>query len=267
MVKMIKSKPRAKKPDLVLLAAVLLTSGFGLLMVYNASIVEAFALFSDKYYFLKQQALWLAIGTVVLLLAAYVPLSLIKKLALLLLLATVVLLILVLIPGLGTQSLGARRWLSLGEFQLQPTELAKLSLVIYLAAWLENRRPLLHFLAILGVFLGLIMLQPDLGTALIVIFTAVIVYYASLQMMLDFKPHAHRQLPGAFGLFAAGGVIGAIAGVVVGSENGFILAAQDARDLGGQPTEAFTLGIDEIPLALDIVRFDIECFHHVPLGV
>ncbi|KKT75769.1 MAG: Stage V sporulation protein E [Parcubacteria group bacterium GW2011_GWF2_44_7] len=179
MVKMIKSKPRAKKPDLVLLAAVLLTSGFGLLMVYNASIVEAFALFSDKYYFLKQQALWLAIGTVVLLLAAYVPLSLIKKLALLLLLATVVLLILVLIPGLGTQSLGARRWLSLGEFQLQPTELAKLSLVIYLAAWLENRRPLLHFLAILGVFLGLIMLQPDLGTALVLVTAAVLVFYVA----------------------------------------------------------------------------------------
>lgn len=176
---MVKSKPRAKKPDLVLLTAVLLTSCFGLLMVYNASIVEAFALFSDKYYFLKQQALWLAAGTVVLLLAAYVPLGLIKKLSPLLLVTTLILLVLVLVPGLGTRSLGARRWLALGEFQLQPTELAKLSLLIYLAAWLENQRPLLHFLAILGVFLGLIMLQPDLGTALVLIIGAVLVFYVS----------------------------------------------------------------------------------------
>lgn len=176
---MVKSKPRAKKPDIVLFLAVLLISAFGLLMVYNASIVEAFALFSDKYYFLKQQALWLAVGMAVLLVAAYIPLGWIKKLSPLMLVATLILLILVLIPGLGTQSLGARRWLALGQFQLQPTELAKLALLIYLAAWLENRRPLLHFLAILGVFLSLIMLQPDLGTALVLIGSAVLVFYVS----------------------------------------------------------------------------------------
>jgi len=172
-------KPALKKFDVVLLTLVVLVSLFGLIMVYNASVAEAFALFSDKYYFLKQQALWLVFGLAALAAAAVIPLSLIKKFSPLLLFLTLILLILVLVPGLGIQSLGARRWLSLGGLEIQPTELAKLALVIYLAAWLEKSRPFWHFLAILGVFLGLIMLQPDLGTALVIVSTGVLVFYVS----------------------------------------------------------------------------------------
>lgn len=172
-------KKALKKFDTILLTLAVLVSLFGLLMVYNASVVEGYQLFADKYYFLKQQALWLGFGLAALTAAAFVPLGWVRKLAPFLVVTSVILLILVLIPGLGTQSLGARRWLALGQFQLQPTELAKLSLLIYLAAWLEKRRPLLHFLAILGVFLGLIMLQPDLGTALVLIASAVLVFYVS----------------------------------------------------------------------------------------
>jgi len=170
-------KSTLKPVDSILLGLVILVSLFGLVMVYNASVAEAFSLFSDKYYFVKQQARWLGLGLVVLAAASYVPLGWIKKIAPLLLVTSLVLLVLVLIPGLGTQSLGARRWLVLGGFQLQPTELAKLALLIYLSAWLEKSRPLWQFLLILGLFLGLIMLQPDLGTALVLVTAAVLVFY------------------------------------------------------------------------------------------
>jgi cell division protein FtsW len=148
-------------------------------MVYNASVVEAYSLFGDKYYFLKQQAQWLVLGWIGLFIASFVPLKLLRTLSPLFLITSLILLILVLIPGIGSESLGARRWINLAGFTLQPTELAKLALIIYLAAWLEKNRPFWQFGLILLAFLGLIMLQPDLGTALVLVSAAVLVFYAS----------------------------------------------------------------------------------------
>ena len=87
--------------------------------------------------------------------------------------------VLVLIPGLSNQTYGARRWINLFGFTLQPTELIKLSLVIYLAAWLEKEKPFWPYLVILGIILSLVMLQPDLGTSIVIILSAVLVYFAS----------------------------------------------------------------------------------------
>src|SRR3989344_1767418 len=179
MIKKLTVSPKAKKPDPMLLGLTLVLTFFGLLMVFNASVVEAFQIFDDKYYFSKLQLTWIGAGLAAMAAAAFLPLRLVKKLATPTILVTLVLLGLVLIPGVGSEFHGARRWLSFGEFNLQPTELAKLALIIYLSAWLTLARSFWRFLAILAAVLILIMLQPDLGTALIVIFTAVIVYYAS----------------------------------------------------------------------------------------
>lgn len=187
--------------DRPLLGLTLAVALFGLLMVYNASVAEAFALFSDKYYFARQQAQWLAGGIMIMAAAFLVPLDWLKKMAPLVLLTAIGLLVLVLIPGWGTQALGARRWLNLFGFQLQPTEPAKLALLIYLAAWLEQPRPLVHFLLILALFLGLIMLQPDLGTALVLISAAVLVFYAAGAPILSLA------LIGLLGLAAGAGLI------------------------------------------------------------
>ncbi len=170
---------KPKKPSLTILSLVFGLTIFGVLMVYNASVIEAFQIFSDKYHFLKQQTLWAGIGWLMLLLTTFIPLDLIKKLAPLALLFNIFLLILVLIPGLSNQTYGARRWINLFGFTLQPTELIKLTLVIYLAAWLDKDRPVWPYLVILGVILGLVMLQPDLGTSIVIILTAVLVYYSS----------------------------------------------------------------------------------------
>lgn len=167
------------KPNPTLFFTAIGLTVFGIIMVYNASVVEAFDLFSDKYHFLKLQALWTVVGLVALLTLTFTPLTLIKKIAPAALLVNIILLILVLIPGVSNVTHGARRWISLFGFNLQPTELIKLTLTIYLSAFLSSKRSIWQFIFILASILGLIMLQPDLGTSIVVILTAVLVYYIS----------------------------------------------------------------------------------------
>ncbi|MFH0943055.1 MAG: putative lipid II flippase FtsW [Candidatus Beckwithbacteria bacterium] len=176
---MLKTTCKPKKADWGLLILVLILSLFGLVMVYNASTFEAFQLYGDKYHFLTSQVRWLGFGLISLLIARLIPIPLIQKIAPIFFGFTFLLLILVLIPGIGDSTLGARRWINLGSFSLQPTELVKLSLSIYLSAWLIKRRPFWAYLLILGLVLGLVMLQPDLGTAMVIIFSSVVVYYVS----------------------------------------------------------------------------------------
>lgn len=176
---MLYSTCKPKKPDFILFFLVVILSLFGIVMIYNASVFEAFQIYADKYHFLKAQLVWFGIGLTSLLVTTFIPLSLIRRLGGVFFSLTLILLVLVLIPGIGNTALGARRWINIGGFGLQPTELVKLSLSIYLSAWLIKHRSFWSYLIILGVILGLIMLQPDLGTAIVIIFFSVIVYYVS----------------------------------------------------------------------------------------
>ncbi|MCA9378803.1 cell division protein FtsW [Candidatus Dojkabacteria bacterium] len=186
-------KASGGKPEykLVYLSALLL--GFGLLMVYSASAVLAF--YEDRsplhYFFL--QAVWIAAGAVIAYIAYRLPLNLISKTSVYAMFITIVLLVLVLFVGKTLN--GARRWISLGSFDLQPSEIAKLAFVIYLSAWLSKARTktrdiqevlrqhvvedLLPFLVLLGIVCILIVLQPDLDTAFIIAATSLVVYFVS----------------------------------------------------------------------------------------
>ncbi len=93
--------------------------------------------------------------------------------------ASVLLMIAVLIPGIGSKVLGARRWINIAGFSLQPSEFMKLALVIYLASWLEKPRAIISFIAIIVPILGLVMLQPDLGTAIIIASTSFLLFFIS----------------------------------------------------------------------------------------
>jgi len=168
-----------EKPDSALVITVFILSIFGLLMVYNASTVEAFRDFGDKYYFLKNQLVWMMVGWLGLGVFSFFNYRIFEKIALPLLLVNIILLVLVLIPGLSPEIKGAHRWLDLGLFYFQPTETLKTALVIYLASWLVKEQKLPAFLLLIGLILGLIMLQPDLGTAIVVMGSAFIVYYLS----------------------------------------------------------------------------------------
>ena len=140
----------------------------GLIVVYNASVVEAFTDFSDRYYFAKQQLVWLGFGLAVYFVTSRLGSKHLKKISLAFFVLSLVAMTLVFVPGVGLRLQGARRWISLGLFRFQPSELLKTSLVIYLATWLETPKDIKKFAVLLAVCLGLIMLQPDLGTAVIV---------------------------------------------------------------------------------------------------
>lgn len=181
-----KIKSSAQRPDLLLLAVVLGLIGFGAIMVYDASIVSATRDFGDKYYFVKEHLRWAAVGIAGMLVAIKIPYQFYRKLALPLLGLAVLMLLLVFVPGIGVRAYGASRWIDLGMFTAQPVEFTKLALAIFLAAWLENKsdiqsftKGLLPLLVILGVLGLLIMLQPDLGSFVIVASMAMLVYYAA----------------------------------------------------------------------------------------
>ncbi|MEA3354911.1 MAG: putative lipid II flippase FtsW [Patescibacteria group bacterium] len=192
---------KKKKPDTILFLLTIFLTLFGVIMVYNASVFESYQLFLDKYHFLKLQALWVTLGFLGLLVTTHISLDFIKKISPIALLINIILLIIVLIPGLSDKSFGARRWISIAGFNLQPTELIKLILSIYLAAWLAKKRNFLPFLAILGLILGLIMLQPDLGTSIVIVLIGVIVYYVSGAKLI------HLILTGLIGAFSGIGLI------------------------------------------------------------
>jgi len=153
---------------------------FGLLMVGNASVVDAARDFGDKWYYLKLQAGWAGIGLVGFWLMSKLPYRNLARLAKIGFMTTLVLLTVVLLPGLSSRILGARRWLNLGLFSFQPAELAKLTMVVYWAALLTKSREVFWpWVASLVMIVGLVMLEPDLGTTIILLGTALTMYFGS----------------------------------------------------------------------------------------
>ena len=153
-------------------------------MVYEASVVTAFQDFADKYFYLRQQAIWTILGLGSLFFFSKLDYHRLEKIAFPTVFLSIVLLVLVLIPGFGIQALGARRWLSLGFTSIHPAEFAKLSLIIYFSLLFSKSKRTLSFLIIFGIFLSLIMFEPDLGTAVIFAAFSLSIYFCSGQTFL-----------------------------------------------------------------------------------
>lgn len=171
-----------KKFDFILLTVVLLITIFGFFMVYDASSFIAFRDFhGDKYHYIKDQSVWLILGLIGMGIFSFFDYKKLQALALPLLISVIVLLIGVFIPGIGVKLLGAHRWINIHVTLLQPAEFVKLILAIYLAAWFTNKEKgrFFSFLLLLGLILGLVMLEPDMGTAIIILLEALIVYFLS----------------------------------------------------------------------------------------
>lgn len=140
----------------------------GLIFIADISAPQALNFFNDKFYFFKQQIVWAGIGIIVLLVTSKIHYSFWKKIAVPLFLISIFLLLIVLIPSFSLKALGARRWIVLGSINFQPSEIIKLTLALYLAKVSESsKKPISYFLP-LALVCGLIMLQPDLGTMLVV---------------------------------------------------------------------------------------------------
>ncbi len=173
---------------LLLLLAVLLVS-FGLVTLYSASAVMAQTAGLADYYFVVRQAVGGAVGLVVLALAAWLDYRWLRQAAGPLVLLTLLVLLVVVLPGTGSiapRINGARRWLMIGPLVLQPSEFAKLALIIWTAALAVKKqeklpslsRGLFPFLLVWGVVIGLIMLQPNLSAAVLVGLLAALVVFA-----------------------------------------------------------------------------------------
>lgn len=159
----------------------------GLIMLASASWPLGFDRFGDGYYFLKHQIIFgLLPGVIGCLVAMRVPYEKLRHFAPHMLALSILLLILVFIPGIGANFGTSHSWIGVGSFSFQPSELVKLTFLIYLAAWLEKRSKhelksvaegLAPFLTVLGIIALLLILQPDTGTLGIIVLTAFTVYF------------------------------------------------------------------------------------------
>ncbi|WP_325050022.1 FtsW/RodA/SpoVE family cell cycle protein [Cohnella faecalis] len=168
-------------PDFLLLILTLLLVGFGIVMVFSAS--SSMSVVEKKYgfdalYFTKRQLIWAGLGSFIMLFLMNIPYTAYKKLYKPYMLMTIALLFIVLIVAEKTN--GARSWLGIGSFGVQPTEFAKLAIILYLAAIIakkdekfrEFRRGLLPVMIVVGFIAFLIMLQPDVGSCAILVLCA-----------------------------------------------------------------------------------------------
>lgn len=175
------------KPDYWLIASILGLLTIGIVMVYSAGSVLAFHNYGDSFYFVKRQLLFAGLGLAAMFFMMNFDFRILKKYSKVLLLVCFGLLVIVLIPGIGVVRGGARSWLGISSFGIQPSEFMKLGMILFLSYLLSKEdyrithftRGLLPPLGMIGAAFGLIMLQPDLGTgtvmfgaSLLIVFTA-----------------------------------------------------------------------------------------------
>src|SRR5574341_405676 len=145
----------------------------GVVMIYSTSAILAQERYGEATFFLKRELLWVSFGMIALYIGYRTPYRFWARASLWFVFLAAALLILVLIPSIGHEVGGARRWIKLGSFGLQPSEIAKYAVIIFLAQWLANHQDeiksfvkgFLPPMLILGFFVGMILIQPDLGTS------------------------------------------------------------------------------------------------------
>jgi cell division protein FtsW len=193
--------------DFPLLAGCLALLGLGLVMIASASSEVAAVQSGNPLYHMIRHLVYLALGTGAALVTLLVPMALWQRYSGTLLLVAVVLLILVLLPGIGREVNGAKRWIGFGIFNLQPSELAKLFSVMFIAAYLvrrqeEVREKLTGFIKpmlVLGPIAALLLAEPDFGATVVLVGAAIAMLFLGGVNLLRFIPLAACVL--ALGVF------------------------------------------------------------------
>ena len=189
-IKAINWKIRKRFDPWILMSTLILLS-IGVVMSYSASAIIAMEKYGDHLYFLKRQIIWIGAGSVLMVAAMVLDYEKFKKITLPLFLATLVLLLLLFFPFLSKEVGGARRWFVLGPISFQPSELAKVALILYMAHTLTRKADkiqdftygYLPNLIVLGGFALLIAVQPDLGTAIVItLVLSTLLYSAGVRM-------------------------------------------------------------------------------------
>lgn len=177
----------SKKYDKWLLITVIIIAIFGIVMIYSASSIWAEYKFNDSFKFVKAQSAFFIISLVIVFVLKKINPKTYYEKANLILLICFLLLALVLIPGLGKIRNGSRSWFGIGGFGIQPSEFAKIGLIIYVSKYLANnqkqifdiKKGVLPILLVIGVFFLLIMLEPDFGTAMVIVLTLTSILFIS----------------------------------------------------------------------------------------
>lgn len=180
---------RFHEPNYTFIFTLAIIIVFGLIMLTSASSVMGFQKFGDGYYYIKHQLIYgVLVGGLALFVMSKIDYHYWKKHAFPIVLITIALLFLVLVPGIGYEYLGAKRWINLGGMQFQPSEMVKLTFLLYLAVWLESRAKKLEdfsysfvpFLIMIGFLVFMIAgIQKDLGTTVVIAVIALSVYFVA----------------------------------------------------------------------------------------
>lgn len=188
------SLPRvAGKFDHLLLIVVLALICFGIVMVYSASSFTAARYYGDASYFFQRELLWVALGLIAMLFMMRIDYRVWRKLSLPGM--AIILPLLIIVLKFGTTTYGASRWLSLGSFlSFQPSELTKLVLSLYIADWLARKGQqvgtflygLAPFVILVGIVLGLVLLENDMGTAIIIAAFATAMFFSAGANIVQF---------------------------------------------------------------------------------
>lgn len=176
-----KLRNSAGEPDYLFLLAVGLLLAFGLMMLFSAGSARAFANFGDSLWYVKQQIRGVVLGVAAMIFFSYVDYHKWGKLSFWILAGSALLLLLVLIPGLGTTRNGATRWL----FGFQPSEAAKFAMILFLSFTLSRNQKLLPdffrgfcpYIAVLGVFILLLAMEPHFSCIVLMGLTSVLILY------------------------------------------------------------------------------------------
>jgi len=178
---------RAEGYDLIIMLMVITLACFGVVMVYSASSIMAAKKFHDGFYFLKRQGIYTLLGAGAMIWAMRVDYHVWKKYAVPILIGCLIMLVAVLIPGIGDSAGGSSRWIRLPGFSFQPSEMAKIAFIMYMAYSLDKKQDKVRFfstgflpyMVVLAVMLLLLLKQPDLGSSMVLGAVAMIMLFAA----------------------------------------------------------------------------------------
>lgn len=176
-----------KKIDKILLISTIILISFGVLMVYSSSSIWAEYKYNDAFKFVKSQFIFFLIGLILIYITSKMNPEFLEEHSNKLLFGCLLLLVLVLIPGIGKVRNGSRSWFGIGPLGIQPSEFSKLGLIIYTSKYLSHnnknvkniKKGLLPLFLVICIFFLLIMLEPDFGTAMVIVLTLVVLIFIS----------------------------------------------------------------------------------------
>jgi len=175
------------KLNKLLLFDVIFLMLFGLLMIYSSSSIWSEYKFGNSFHYVLYQGIFIIISIILMIILSKIDYHVYYKLSTKLLITSIILLVLVLIPGIGIIRNGSRSWFGIGGFGIQPSEFAKLALIIFVSKYLEKsnkfikdyKRGVFPILSVLLLIFGLIMLEPDFGTGMIIVVSIIALLFIS----------------------------------------------------------------------------------------